>query len=163
MSQVISAVVVVDANNGNGKENKLLVHFPADLKRFKSITTGHSIVMGRKTFDSMGRALPNRRNILISRQSNLTAEGAEIASSLQEALDFCRDEKEVFIIGGAEIFRQAFDIIDRIYLTRIHKSFDADTFFPEINDMDWQESERSDFKPDEKTPFSYSFVTYQKR
>ena len=163
MSQVISAVVVVDANNGIGKENKLLVHFPADLKRFKSITTGHSIVMGRKTFDSMGRALPNRRNILISRQSNLTAEGAEIASSLQEALDFCRDEKEVFIIGGAEIFRQAFDIIDRIYLTRIHKSFDADTFFPEINDMDWQEAERTDFKPDEKTPFSYSFVTYQKR
>ncbi len=163
MSQVISAVVVVDANNGIGKENKLLVHFPADLKRFKSITTGHSIVMGRKTFDSMGRALPNRRNILISRQRNLTAEGAEIASSLQEALNFCRDEKEVFIIGGAEIFRQAFDIIDRIYLTRIHKSFDADTFFPEINDMDWQEADRTDFKPDEKTPFSYSFITYQKR
>ncbi|WP_256012404.1 dihydrofolate reductase [Desertivirga xinjiangensis] len=163
MSKIISAVVVVDANNGIGKENKLLVHFPADLKRFKNITTGHSIVMGRKTFDSMGRALPNRRNIVISRQADLVTEGAEIARSLEEALNLCRDEDEVFIIGGAEIFKQAFAITDRIYLTRIHKSFEADTFFPDISNRSWREAERTDFQPDEKTPFSYSFITYQKR
>jgi dihydrofolate reductase len=159
---IISAVVVVDAHNGIGKNNQLLVHFPADLKRFKKITTGHAIIMGRKTYDSMGRVLPNRRNIIISRQIDLRIEGAETAGSLQQALDLCNADKEVFIIGGAEIFKQALPLINRIYLTQIHKSFDADAFFPEINIEKWNEVEREDFEPDEKTPFSYSFITYQK-
>jgi dihydrofolate reductase len=159
----ISAVVVVDQNWGIGKNNQLLVHFPADLKRFKQITTGHSIIMGRKTYESMGRALPNRRNIVISRQADLTLSGAEITHSVQDALELCRDEEEVFIIGGAEIFKQALPILDRIYLTKIHKSFEADTFFPEVTSQDWKEIEKEDFEPDEKTPFSYSFLTYQKR
>lgn len=159
----ISAVVVVDQNNGIGKNNQLLVHFPADLKRFKAITTGHSIIMGRKTFESMGRALPNRRNIVISRQTSLNLPGAEIAHSLEAAIELCADETEIFIIGGAEIFNQAFSKINTIYLTQIHKSFEADTFFPEIPSEEWQIIERTDFEPDDKTPFSYSFLTWQKR
>ena len=159
---IISAVVVVDQNWGIGKNNQLLVHFPADLKRFKSITTGHSIIMGRKTFESMGRALPNRRNIVITRQADLKLDGAEISFSLENALMLCQAEEEVFIIGGAEIFKQAMPVLNKIYLTRIQKSFDADTFFPEIT-SEWKETEKQDFDPDDKTPFSYSFLTYQKQ
>lgn len=159
----ISAVVVVDQNWGIGKNNQLLVHFPADLKRFKNITSGHSIIMGRKTFESMGKALPNRRNIVISRQTDLNLAGAEITHSLQNALELCKNDDEVFIIGGAEIFRQSLPILDKVYLTKINKSFEADTFFPEINSQQWKETEREDFEADEKTPFTYSFLTYQKR
>lgn len=159
---IISAVVVVDADNGIGKNNQLLVHFPADLKRFKKITTGHAIIMGRKTYDSMGRILPNRRNIIITRQADLKIEGAEITGSLQAALDLCKGDKEVFIIGGAEIFKQALPLINKIHLTQIHKAFEADAFFPKINPENWVETEREDFAPDEKTPFSYSFITYRK-
>ena len=160
---IISAVVVVDENNGIGKNNQLLVHFPADLKRFKNITTGHTIIMGRKTFESMGRALPNRRNIVISRQADLSLPGAEITNSIEDALALCKNDKEVFIIGGAEIFKQALPLLSRIYLTRIQKVFNADTFFPEISTQEWLETEREDFEAQEKTPFSYSFLTYQKR
>lgn len=160
---IISAVVVVDQNNGIGNNNQLLVHFPADLKRFKSITTGHSIIMGRKTFESMGRALPNRRNIVVSRQAGLMLPGAEITSSIENAVALCEAEQEVFIIGGAEIFKQALPLLSRIYLTRIHKSFQADTFFPEISSQQWKETEREDFERQETTPFEYSFLTYQKR
>ena len=160
---IISAVVVVDQNWGIGKNNQLLVHFPADLKRFKSITSGHTIIMGRKTFDSMGRALPNRRNIVITRQPNLELPGAEITDSLNAALELCKNEEEVFIIGGAEIFKQALDVLNKIYLTKIRKSFEADTFFPEITSDKWIEIESEEFQPDEKTPFSYSFLTFEKR
>lgn len=160
---IISAVVVVDENNGIGRNNQLLVHFPADLKRFKNITTNHTIIMGRKTFESMGRALPNRRNIVISRQADLSLPGAEITNSIEDALALCKNDKEVFIIGGAEIFKQALPLLSRIYLTRIQKVFNADTFFPEISTQEWLETEREDFEPQEKTPFSYSFLTYQKR
>jgi dihydrofolate reductase len=160
---IISAVVVVDQNWGIGQNNQLLVHFPADLKRFKSITSGHTIIMGRKTFDSIGRALPNRRNVVITRQPNLELPGAEITDSLNAALELCKNEEEVFIIGGAEIFKQALDVLNKIYLTKIHKSFEADTFFPEITSDKWIEIESEEFQPDEKTPFSYSFLTFGKR
>lgn len=160
---MISAVVVVDAQNGIGKNNQLLVHFPADLKRFKKITSGHTIIMGRKTFESMGKALPNRRNIVISRQADLSLEGAEITNSINSALQLCKTDEEVFIIGGAEIFKQSLPLIDRIYLTRIHKSFEADTFFPEIDKSNnWEVIENEDFPAEEKTPFTYSFLTYQR-
>jgi dihydrofolate reductase len=159
----LSAVVVVDQNWGIGKNNQLLVHFPADLKRFKSITSGHTIIMGRKTFDSMGRALPNRRNIVITRQPNLELQGAEVADSLNAALELCKNEEEIFIIGGAEIFKQALEVLNKIYLTKIHKSFEADTFFPEITPDKWKETGSENFQPDEKTPFPYSFLIYERR
>lgn len=159
---ILSNVVVVDENLGIGKNNQLLVHFPADLKHFKKITTGHTVIMGRKTYESMGKALPNRRNLVITRQNDYTLNDAEVKHSLDDALESCKNENEVFVIGGAEIFRQALPQSDRIYLTRIHKSFDADTFFPEL-DSSWTESEREDHQKDEKNPFNYSFITYVRR
>lgn len=159
---IVSNIVVVDENLGIGKNNQLLVHFPADLKHFKKITTGHTVIMGRKTYDSMGKALPNRRNIVITRQIDYALADAEVKHSLEDALESCKTENEVFVIGGAEIFKQALPKSDKIYLTRIHKSFDADTFFPEIDNA-WKDDEHEDHQKDEKNPFNYSFITYVRR
>lgn len=159
---ILSAVVVVDENNGIGKNNQLLVHFPADLKHFKKITSGHTILMGRKTYESMGKALPNRRNIVISRNKDYELSDAETTDSLEKAISLASAENEVFIIGGAEIFKQALPLLNKIYLTRIHKAFEADTFFPQINPSEWEETEREEHQPDEKTPFSYAFINYRK-
>ena len=159
---ILSAVVVVDANNGIGKENKLLVHFPADLKRFKKITSGHTVIMGRKTYDSMGKALPNRRNIVISRNPAYKLPDADTTNSLEKAIELANEETEVFIIGGSEIFKQALPLLNKVYLTRIDKVFDADTFFPLLNPEEWIEDEREDYQPDEKNPFNYSFITYKR-
>jgi dihydrofolate reductase len=155
---IISLVVAVSSNNVIGKNNQLIWHLPADLKHFKQITTGHTVFMGRKTYDSIGKPLPNRRNVVISR-SVTEIEGCEVAPSLEDALQLSSEEKEVFIIGGAEIYRQALPLADCIYLTRIHQDFDGDTFFPQIDLHLWQETKREDFLPDEKNKFSYSFIT----
>lgn len=156
---ILSAIVVVDKNNGIGKNNKLLVHFPADLKRFKKITLGHTVIMGRKTYESMGKALVNRRNIVVSRNPTYFLNDAETVQSLESAINLASTEPEVFIIGGAEVFNQALPFLNKIYLTRIHQTFDADTFFPDLNSSDWTDTEKEDHQPDEKTPFSYSFIT----
>ncbi|RZL54772.1 MAG: dihydrofolate reductase, partial [Pedobacter sp.] len=116
MNQV-SIVVAVSENNAIGKDNQLLWHLPADLKHFKEITTGHPIIMGRKTYDSIGRPLPNRRNIVITRTTNLSIENVEVVNTLEEAISLCKDEKEIFIIGGAEIYKHALPLTNRIYLT----------------------------------------------
>lgn len=159
---ILSNIVVVDEHNGIGRNNQLLVHFPADLKHFRKLTTGHSVLMGRKTYESMGKALPNRRNIVITRQQDLTLPDAEVIHSLEAAIELCKDEEEVFVIGGAEIFRLSLPQSDRIYLTRIYQGFEADTFLPEIDPEIWTEFEREDHEPDEKNPFKYSFITYVK-
>lgn len=159
---VISLIAAVATNNVIGKNNQLIWHLPADLKHFKQITTGHTVFMGRKTYDSIGKPLPNRRNIVISR-SIKAIPGCEVAASLEEALQLTQQENEVFIIGGAEIYRQAFPLANRIELTRIHQDFDGDTFFPAIALQNWQETEREDFLPDEKNPLSYSFITLNRR
>ncbi|MDP3470062.1 MAG: dihydrofolate reductase [Daejeonella sp.] len=158
----INLIVAIDEKNGIGKNNLLPWHLPADLKHFKTITTGHPIIMGRKTFDSIGKALPNRRNIVISRQSGLKIPGVEICSSLNNAIELCKDEKDVFVIGGAQIFEQALPVSDVIYLTIIHEDFDADVFFPEINMAGWKEKEKIHHEPDEKNLYSYSFIKYKK-
>lgn len=159
---IISNIVVVDEKYGMGRNNQLLVHFPADLKHFKKLTTGHPVIMGRKTYESMGKALPNRRNIVITRQADLQLPDAEVVNSLDAAIGLCRGEEDVFVIGGAEIFKIALPISQRIYLTRIHKTFEADTFFPEISPETWTQTEREDHQADEKNPFNYSFITYVK-
>jgi dihydrofolate reductase len=159
---IISNIVVVDQKNGMGKNNQLLVHFPADLKHFKKLTTGHPVLMGRKTYESMGKALPQRRNIVITRQKDLVISDAEVVNSLEAAFDLCQGEEEVFVIGGAEIFAMSLPVSQRIYLTRIQKTFEADTFFPEISSDTWTEIEREDHEADEKNPFNYSFITYVK-
>ena len=124
-------VVAIAKNNAIGKDNQLLWHLPKDLKHFKEITSGHTIIMGRKTYESVGKPLPNRRNIIITRQ-NITIEGCEVVNSIEDALKLCAGEDEVFIVGGAEIYKQAMALTDRIYLTIVHHEFEGDTYFPEI-------------------------------
>ncbi|MDN3549030.1 dihydrofolate reductase [Mucilaginibacter aquaedulcis] len=158
----VSIIVAIAKNNAIGKNNKLLWHLPKDLKHFKDVTTGHTVIMGRKTYDSVGKPLPKRRNIIITRQA-ISIEGCEVVSSVEAALALCANEEEVFIVGGAEIYKQALPLTDRIYLTIIDHDFDGDTFFPELNDQDWKETEREDFEPDEKNKYTYSFITLQRR
>ena len=153
----ISIIVATGENNAIGKNNQLLWHMPNDLKHFKEITQGRSIIMGRKTFDSVGKPLPRRRNIVVTRQ-DIRIPGCEVVKSIEAALALCAGDDEVFIGGGAEIYRQAMEKTNRIYLTIIHKSFDADTFFPEIDYSEWKEISREDLEPDEKNPLSYSFI-----
>lgn len=159
----IYIVVVADENNAIGNNNQLLCHLPADLKHFKTITTGQTVVMGRKTFDSIGKPLPNRKNIVITRQTDLNITGCEIVNSLRHAMNQALPETDICIIGGAEIYKQAIDITDVIHLTRIHHRFVADTYFPEINSEIWQEISSEAHQPDEKNQFPYTFITYKKR
>ena len=156
----LSLIVAVDENNGIGKDNKLPWHLPADLKHFKALTTGHPIIMGRKTFESIGKALPNRRNIVISRQTDYFAEGISVVSSLDEAFRICQTDDESFVIGGAEIFTYALPLANILYLTVIHHEFNADTFFPEINKENWIEAENTNHEPDEKNIYAYTFIKY---
>ncbi|RYF19905.1 MAG: dihydrofolate reductase [Flavobacteriales bacterium] len=159
----VSIVVAISQNNAIGKNNQLLWHLPADLKHFKAITTGNCIIMGRKTYDSIGRPLPNRRNVVISRNADLKIENVEVVNSLEEAISLCANEKEVFIIGGAEIYKQALAFTDTIYLTTVHKEYDADAFFPEINNDDWLETSSESHKADEKNEVDYTFTTLKRR
>ncbi|RYY34947.1 MAG: dihydrofolate reductase [Sphingobacteriaceae bacterium] len=157
----ISIIVAIAQNYAIGKNNQLLWHMPHDLKHFKETTSGQTVIMGRKTFDSVGKPLPRRRNIVITRQE-IAIEGCEVVQSINDAIDLCKDEEEVFIVGGAEIYRQSMDITNRIYLTIIHHDFEADTFFPEIDYAEWKETAREDYKADEKNPYPYSFITLER-
>ena len=159
---IVSIVVAISENNAIGKNNQLLWYLPADLKHFKNITTGHTVIMGRKTYESVGKPLPNRRNIIITRQ-DITIEGCEVVKSIEDALALCASEEEVFIVGGAEIYRQSMHLTNRIYLTVVHQKFDADSFFPEIHYDEWLETEQEDHEPDEKNKLPYSFITLERR
>ena len=157
-----SIIVAIAKNRAIGKDNKLLWYLPNDLKHFKDITSGHTVIMGRKTFDSVGKPLPRRRNIVVTRQ-DISIEGCEVVKSIDAALTLCAHEDEVFIVGGAEIYRQAIPLTNRIYLTIIDQEFDGDTFFPELEAGDWQETQRENFEPDDKNKYSYSFITLERR
>jgi|ERR1700743_894017 len=159
---IVSIVVAISENHVIGKDNKLLWYLPNDLKHFKDITTGHTVIMGRKTYESVGKPLPNRRNIVITRQ-NITIEGCEVVNSIEAALALCSDEAEVFIVGGAEIYRQSLHLTDRIYLTIVHKQFDGDSYFPEIEANEWKETAREDYEPDIKNNLPYSFITFEQQ
>lgn len=157
----VSIVVAIAENHAIGKDNKLLWHLPKDLKHFKEITTDGTVIMGRKTYDSVGKPLPNRRNIIITRQQ-IEIAGCEVVNSLQAALDLCQGLEEVFIVGGAEIYKQAMPLTDRIYLTIVHQKFEGDTYFPEIKPDTWRETERADHEADEKNAFPFSFITLER-
>ncbi|ADY52597.1 dihydrofolate reductase [Pseudopedobacter saltans DSM 12145] len=159
----VSIIVAIDENKAIGKNNQLLWHLPNDLKFFKKTTSGHTIIMGRKTFDSIGKALPNRRNIVISRNKNLKIEGAEVYSSIDQALNTCKNEQEVFIIGGAEIYKQAEPITDKFYITKVHHQFDADTFFNNLNLNELNEIWREENHADERHLYDYTFLILEKR
>jgi len=161
---IISIIAALGKNNEIGKDNRLLCRLPSDLKRFKAITSGHTVIMGRKTFESLPNGpLPNRRNIILSRNDQLAIEGVEVCSSLDHALLKCIGETEVFITGGAQIYAQALPIADKLYLTRIHASFpEADTFFPPIDRTHWKEIGRETFPADEKNSYSITFWEYER-
>ncbi|WP_410221036.1 dihydrofolate reductase [Pedobacter sp.] len=158
----LSIVVAVSANNAIGKENELLWHLPADLKHFKNITSGHTIIMGRKTYESIGRPLPNRRNIVITRNKDYKIEGAEVVHSLDNAIDLLGEYEEGYIIGGEQIYNIALPFCGKIYLTTVHHHFDADAFFPEIDKSIWKETEKVENKADDKNEFDYTFSTLER-
>ena len=158
-----SIVVAISENSAIGKDNQLLWYLPADLKHFKDITTGGTIIMGRKTYDSIGKPLPNRRNIVITRKTDLEITGVEVVNSLQEALSLCAQEQEVFIIGGAEIYKHALAVTNRIYLTTVHQSYEADAFFPELTKNEWEEIHQEYHEADEKNNVAYTFSTLERK
>jgi dihydrofolate reductase len=159
---MISIIAAVAKNRAIGFQNKLIYWLPNDLKRFKALTTGHTIIMGRNTFLSLPKgALPNRRNIVLSRSAKVF-EGCDVYASLEEALQHCAQDEDIYIIGGASVYEQALPIADRLCLTEIDDSpKEADTFFPPYTD-DWKESAREDHDIDEKHAYRYSFVDYIK-
>ncbi|MCK4561753.1 MAG: dihydrofolate reductase [Flavobacteriaceae bacterium] len=159
---MITIIAAVAKNNALGKDNQLIWHLPADLKRFKKVTLGHHIIMGRKTFESLGKPLPNRTTIIITRNTNYLAEGCIIVNSLDEAINAAKADENPFILGGAEIYKQALEIADVLDLTFVHYEFEADAFFPKIDFSNWKEVSREDFKADDKNKYNYSFVKYLK-
>lgn len=160
---MLSIIVAVAENNVIGKDNDLIWKLPRDMKHFKETTTGHFIIMGRKTYESNGRPLPNRTNVIITRDNNYKAEGCIVVHSLEEALEKAKNDSEAFIIGGGVIYDLAMPIVDRIYLTKIHHSFEGDTYFPELNMEEWQEIDRRDFEPDEKNKYPFTILTLDRK
>ncbi len=156
----ISIIVAMSSNRVIGVNNTLPWHLSEDLKHFKFLTVGHTIIMGRKTYDSIGRALPNRRNIVISRNIEISCEGAEVVHSIENAFSISKNDGEVFVIGGSNIYEQALHLVDHLYITEIKKSFLGDAFFPEINKSIWVETSREDHIANDGLEFS--FVNYQK-
>jgi len=160
---MLTIIAAVANNNALGKNNDLIWHLPADLKRFKEVTRGHHVIMGRKTFESLDKPLPNRTSIIITRNTDYVAEGCIVVNKLSEAIEAARPDENPFILGGAEIYKQAMEFADVLDLTFIHHEFEADAFFPEIDLLLWEETKRQDFKADEKNKYDYSFVQYKKK
>ena len=161
---MISMIAAVAKNRAIGFENKLIYWLPNDLKRFKQLTTGHTIIMGRKTFDSLPKgALPNRRNIILSTRLEEAPEGFEVVSSIKQALEAVKDEEEVFIMGGGMVYELFLPYTDRLYLTRIGKSFEADTYFPYINFEEWDLVDLEVIDDDPKVDYSYRFEVWERK
>lgn len=161
----ISIIAAVDRHLGIGYQNQLLFWLPSDLKRFKALTTGNTIIMGRKTFESLPKgALPNRRNVVLSSRSDVSYPGAEVFSSLEEALRSCSPDEHVYIIGGASVYQQALPLADELCLTEVDaEAPQVDAYFPEIDPTIWQEKSRESHSIDEKHPCPYAFVDYIRR
>ena len=161
---MISIIVCIAQNSAIGFENKLLYWLPNDLKRFKQLTTGHTIIMGRRTFESFPKgALPNRRNVVLSRQADAHFEGADHYCTLEEALASCRPDEEIYIIGGSTVYQQAMPLADRLIVTHVEDTpLEADAFFPTIDPTIWKKVSRESHSTDEKHHFPYSFVDYER-
>jgi dihydrofolate reductase len=162
---MIAIVVVIDEKNGIGKNGGLLCHLPNDLKHFKKITTGHTIIMGRKTYESLPNgSLPDRINIVVTSGDVNNFPGCIVVRSIEEALSVSKSHEKVFIIGGGELYRTTFHLVDTLYLTRIHNTFnDADTFFPNIDFKDWELIEEERHMADDKHLYPYTFLTYYRK
>ncbi|MDY0101926.1 MAG: dihydrofolate reductase [Lentimicrobium sp.] len=156
----ISIIVAIAENNAIGKDNQLLWHIPNDLRHFKKTTTGHTIVMGSKTFNSMPfKPLPNRRSVVLTHQKEGNFAGCEVAHSVDEAIALMEEDRENFVIGGGSIYEQFLPFANKIYLTIVHQSFDAQVFFPDLDREEWKEETRTRVDDDPATSFSYSFIT----
>lgn len=161
---MLSVIVAIAENLTIGKDNDLLWHIPEDLKRFKRITSGHTIIMGKNTFYSLPRRpLPGRRSVVISDVPGEMIEGCVMACSIEDAVSKCDPAEESFVIGGASVYRQFLPLANRLYLTRVHKPFDGDVFFPEINQTEWKLVTKEDFPFDERLGFSYSYENLERR
>jgi dihydrofolate reductase len=162
---MITIVVAVAENNVIGKDNQLIWHLPADLRHFKQKTMGHPMIMGRKTFESIGKPLSGRTTIIVTRQEDFQAEGCIVVNSLEAAIAKGKelDSEHVSIVGGAEIYRQSLPFVDTIYLTQVHHTFDGDTFFPVINEEEWKEISAEQHEPDEKNKYAYTFTELRRK
>ena len=161
---ILSIIAAVANNNVIGSENRLVWHMPADLRHFKKMTMGHTMIMGRLTFESLGKPLKGRKTIVISRNTDYDAMGCQVAGSVKEAIKLVKHEKEVFIAGGAEIYNQTIDLYQtrRMYITRIYANFEGDAFFPDIDTGKWELIDIEHHEPDEKNIYPYAFMTYKK-
>ncbi len=162
---MLSSVVAASTNNVIGKDNNLLWRLPNDMKFFKNTTWGMPVIMGRKTYETLGKPLAGRTNIVITRQPGFKAEGIKVVTGLEEAMLLAADvdAKEAFIIGGGEIYRQTLPLVHRIYLTRVHVTLEGDTFFPAIDEKDWQLLSQLDFTADDKHKFDYCFQVWERK
>lgn len=161
---MIALVVAVAENGVIGRDNQLIWHLPKDLKHFKSLTLGHPIIMGRRTFEAIGRPLPGRTSIVVTRQPEWQAEGAEVAYSVPEALELAKTyDENIYVIWGAEIYRQSLSAVDTVYLTEVHHAFEGDVTFPDLNNTEWREETRERHEPDDKHAHAFSFVTLRRR
>jgi dihydrofolate reductase len=161
---MLTIIAATSENNALGKDNQLVWHLPDDFKRFKALTSGHYIIMGRKTFESFPKPLPNRIHIIITRQKNYPVpEGCFLASNLTNAIALCPKNQEVFVIGGGEIYKQSIDIVQKIEVTKVHTSVEADTFFPNIDLSRWKLVFEEFHSKDEKHAFDFTYLTYVKR
>jgi dihydrofolate reductase len=159
---MITMIAAVAENGALGKDNQLIWHLPADLKRFKRVTAGHHVIMGRKTYESLGKPLPKRTNIIITSNRNYKAEGCVVVHSLEAALQVAKTDPNPFILGGANIYNQGLAIAHRLDITEVHHEFDADVFFPAIDPMTWKEVSREFHPSDEENPYAFSFVMYER-
>ena len=162
---MISIIAAIANHNAIGAGNRLLCHLPNDLKRFRQLTTGHTVMMGRKTFESLPRgALPNRTNAVITRNAQASFDGCETFDNLPDAINAHRHEDELFIIGGAQIYEQAIGLAGKLYITRVHHTFDeADVFFPEIDAGDWELTEQNMFSTDDNHRYPYTFKVFLRK
>jgi dihydrofolate reductase len=156
---VIKIIVAISKNRVIGKDNKLLWKLSSDLQRFKALTSGHSVVMGRKTFQSIGKPLPNRRNIIITRDKSFTVEGCEVVNSIEQALFLTRND--CFVIGGGEIYKHVLDLASKVYLTLVHCDIEGDTYFPELG-TGWAEVKVDEHKASDKNEYDFTFIDYEK-
>ncbi|PCH84356.1 MAG: dihydrofolate reductase [Piscirickettsiaceae bacterium] len=159
---MISMIVAMGDNNAIGKNNELLWHLPDDFKHFKSVTMGKPILMGRKTYQSIGRPLPGRENIVVTRDKAFLAKGVTVVGSIEAALEAGKQYDEVMVIGGASFYQQMLPMTDKLYVTHVHHGFEADAFFPDIAPDEWRVLEKVDHVADEKHKYSFSFVTYKR-
>jgi dihydrofolate reductase len=159
---MLSLIVAIAKNNAIGKDNHLLWHIPEDLKYFRQITSGHAVIMGRKTFESIGKPLPNRKNIVVSR-TLAPQDGITVVPLIAEALQHTSNDAETFVIGGGAIYRETFPLAQKLYITQVHEPCQGDTFFPAIDAVEWQEISRKDVAGGQQFPHAFSFLVYVRK